>query len=200
MPTQWRYVGGCPFAAECSRQLTQRKKKNVGFSGRTPEEAQEKCAHHLMLSSLHLKSKRVAWETARAQEINVFEQDTDDDEPDDMKVEECEDPRMPKRPRLAIGGGDEDAAASDPLVAELSSQVSMLVGKNLAAASSAAASLAPRPNSAVPWRSLRPITDSISDAEQAARKAQDIAMKAAQAFGEVAAKLNRDSHNLVGRD
>ena len=197
MPTQWHYIGGCPFAAECSRQLSQRKNKNVGFYGRTPEEAQEKCAHHLMLSSLHLKSKRVAWEAALAQEVNVYEEDaTDDDE---------EGPSMPKRPRLAGGGDDEDAAASDPLVAELSSQVSKLVGKNLAAASSAAASsatvsLAPTPKAAVPWRSLRAIKETVSDAEQAARKAQDIAMKAAQAFGEVAAKLNRDYHILDSRD
>ena len=192
MPTQWHYIGGCPFAAECSRQLTQKKNKNVGFYGRTPEEAQEKCAHHLMLSSLHLKSKRVAWEAALAQEVNVYEEDaTDDDE---------EGPSMPKRPRLAGGGDDEDAAASDPLVAELSSQVSKLVGKNLAAASSAAASSAPTRKATVPWRSLRAIKETVSDAEQAARKAQDIAMKAAQAFGEVAAKLNRDYHILDSRD
>lgn len=192
MPTQWHYIGGCPFAAECSRQLTQRKNKNVGFYGRTPEEAQEKCAHHLMLSSLHLKSKRVAWEAALAQEVNVYEEDaTDDDE---------EGPSMPKRPRLAGGGDDEDAAASDPLVAELSSQVSKLVGKNLAAASSAAASSAPTRKATVPWRSLRAIKETVSDAEQAARKAQDIAMKAAQAFGEVAAKLNRDYHILDSHD
>lgn len=192
MPTQWHYIGGCPFAAECSRQLSQRKNKNVGFYGRTPEEAQEKCAHHLMLSSLHLKSKRVAWEAALAQEVNVYEEDaTDDDE---------EGPSMPKRPRLAGGGDDEDAAASDPLVAELSSQVSKLVGKNLAAASSAAASSAPTRKATVPWRSLRAIKETVSDAEQAARKAQDIAMKAAQAFGEVAAKLNRDYHILDSRD
>ena len=200
MPIEWRYIDGCPFAAECSSKLTRKKAKKLSFSGRTPEEAQEKCANHLMLSSLHLKSKRVAWETARAQEINVFEQDTDDDEPDDVKVEECEDPRMPKRPRLAGGGDDEDAAASDPLVAELSSQVSKLVGKNLAAASSAAASSAPTRKATVPWRSLRAIKETVSDAEQAARKAQDIAMKAAQAFGEVAAKLNRDYHILDSRD
>ena len=200
MPTTWHYIGGCPFATECCRQLTQRKNKKIAFSGRTAEEAQEKCAHHLILSSLHLKTKRVAWEAALAQEVHTYEDDTDE-EPDD--VEECE--RPTKRPRLAGGGDDEGADASDPLVVEISSQVSKLVGKNIAAASSAAASssvvsLRPTAKAAIPWRSLREFKETISEAEQAARKAQDIAMKAAQAFGEVAAKLNRHYHNLDCRD
>ena len=89
-----------------------RREKNVGceehlsFYGSTVEDARETCRNHLMLSSLHMESKRVAWEATLDQEVHTYEEDTDD-EPANMG-EENESSR--KRPRLAIGGVDEAAA------------------------------------------------------------------------------------------
>ena len=46
------------------------------------------------------------------------------------------------------------------------------------------------------WLILESCRHYIADAEEAARKAQNIALKAAEAFGEVAAKFNRSLSRL----
>ena len=149
-----------PVRGRVRREENDGCEEKISFYGSTVEDAQEKCRNHLMLSSLHMKSKRVAWEATLDQEVHTYEEDTDD-EPANMG-EENESSR--KRPRFAIGGVDEAAA-------DLTS-------------------------SSVKSRSLRAAKDNIADAEQAARKAQEIAMNVALAFGDVAAKLSQAYQRL----
>ena len=68
----------------------------------------------------------------------------------------------------------------------ISDQVSALVAKSLSGSSSSS------PDSGA----TREAKKCIADAEDAARKAQAIAMAAAQAFGDVATKLNRAWHSM----
>ena len=68
----------------------------------------------------------------------------------------------------------------------ISDQVSVLVAKSLASSSKASFDA----------ESNREAKKCIADAEDAARKAQAIAQAAAQAFGDVAMKLNRAWHSM----
>ena len=84
-----------------------------------------------------------------------------------------------KRARLELEHDEENDP--DPLVKGISDQVSALVAKNLTSSSSASSGA----------ESKREARKCIADAEDAARKAQAIAQAGAQAFGDVATKLNR---------
>ena len=178
MPTVY-YIYGCPFADECSAQKTSsvKRNKNMSFYGKTAVEAQDKCCNHLTLSSLHNKSKRMAWEATRYQEVFTYEADTDDDEPMDV-VEQTPTTTSPETSDKCPHCGNH----ADALLTDLS-----LVEGSAAASSS---------NS----RSLRAVKGHIADAEQAARKAQEIAMNAALAFGDVASELSQAYRRVDGAD
>ena len=150
----------------------------MSFYGKTVVEAQEKCCNHLTLSSLHNKSKRMAWEATRYQEVFTYEADTDDDEPMDV-VEQTPTTTSPETSHKCPRCGNH----ADALLTELS-----LVERSAAASSS------------VNSRSLRAVKGHIADAEQAARKAQEIAMNAALAFGDVASELSQAYRRVDGAD
>ena len=177
MPTTWYYISGCPLPEECNAHKTvTSKKKSLTFSGLTIEDAVEKCAQHLMQSSLHKLSKAQAFDIAQNHAINEHEEED--------KEEEEEDP-MPvaKARRLAL----EPAEESDPLVADIGNRVAALVKADFSSSHGSSSS---------GLQTRRDAKRNIADAEEAARKAQTIAMSAAQAFGECAAKLNRACHQL----
>ena len=92
---------------------------------------------------------------------------------------------MPKSRRLAIEPAETD---SDPLVTDISTRVAALVQADISARGSLSS------NSALQTR--RSAKRNIADAEEAARKAEAIAISAAQAFGGVAAKLSRAKYML----
>ena len=195
----WYYIDGCPLPAECCRRQTTDKKKKLTFCGRTVRAAQTKCCNHLVGSDLHNKKRSKAWEIAEAQEIKTYEEETDDEADG---AEDVEDPPIAigahpndKRIRLAIeappedDAGAEDDPAGDPLIGDIADKVQIVMEQRRNASSSSSAM--------VP--TIRASKNYIKDAEEAAYKAQDIAMKAAMAFGDVAQKLGRARDSLEGR-
>ena len=176
MPTTWYYISGCPLPEECNAHKTvTSKKKSLTFSGLTIEDAVEKCAQHLMQSSLHKLSKAQAFDIAQNQAINEHEEEDKEEEEHPMPVA--------KARRLAL----EPAEESDPLVADIGNRVAELVRADFNSSHGSSSS---------GWRTRRAAKRNIAGAEEAARKAQTIVMSAAQAFGDVAAKLNRAYHQL----
>jgi hypothetical protein len=188
MPTTRYYISGCPFDGECGAKKTTNGKKHVLiFYGSTAVEAQGKCANHLLRCSLHNKSRFVAWAAAIDQDIHTIKHCAelvawdsidrllhtfdDSNSGEENETHEVGMMKPSKCPRLEYGCGDEAEAGHS--IAKLSSNVSM----SIEAASSSG--------------SLRATKGYIADAEQAARKAQNIAINAALAFGDVAEKLNR---------
>ena len=202
----WHYIQGCPFPAECGRKKTTPVAKNMTFSGLTKEAAVEKCVHHLMSSSLHQMRKADAIEAAENMEMQTFEEDTDDESarnsdalaqrPRSPPVDRLRQPRklpppapQPAEPRQKRGRVlplDDAELQEDPLVRDISDQVSQLVAKNLSSSSFDSGSDA-----------KREARKCIADAEDAALKAQAIAQSAAQAFADVANKLNRAWHSMA---
>ena len=190
MPTTWYYISGCPFPAECTRyKTTASKKKSLVFSGLTKEDAVEKCANHLMLSSLHKKGSSEAYRVACEQEMYEHDEPTDEED----QAEE----RPWKSRRLALDlpapqtppTPPREAAEPDPLVTDISTRVAALVEDQLNTRASASSS------SGSP--TIREAMMFIADAEEGVRKAQKIALSAAQAFGEVSSKLKESYHMLA---
>ena len=200
MPAVWHYIKGCPFPEQCGRNKTTTIAKSMAFSGVTQDAAVEKCVYHLVNSSLHKMRRADAIDAARGMEFYTYEEPTDDE----AEAEEAEgnplaqQPRSPPRgvprQRPAIGPsskrarlelGDDAQSDGDPLVKDISDQVSELVAKNLTNLSSG-----------FDAESKREARKCIADAEDAARKAQAIALSAAQAFGDVATKLSRAWHSM----
>ena len=158
----WHYIWGCPLAIECNRNRRRGiGKKMMRFYGKTPEEAREKCANHLMLSSLHKKKEATAWRLARNQKMHTFiERDGTDLAEDDAS--------------------DVEASDVDPMVDEETSAQA-------------------KPSSSAS-NTILTAKRHIRDAEEAARKAESIALDAAWAFGEVAANLQKAHRALDAFD
>ena len=204
MPTVWFFIKGCPFPEECAVHKTNGVKKCLSWCGRTEQEAVDKCAGHLMNSVLHKKRKQVAYDAAWAAKMEDYEDDTDAEEGDEPLKDEGGAPGTPPRPskraRMAIdngGGGnrppfefDGDAAPRDPLVEELAARVERLVEARGRPSSSSSVQIV-QAHSVHHVQTVRDAKEKISDAEAACRKAQSFALSAAQAFGDVASKLNR---------
>jgi hypothetical protein len=196
----WHYIDGCPFPQQCGKNKTTAFPKSMKFAGLSMDLAVEKCVYHLMSSSLHSMSKVDATRAAREMEFHTYEEPTDDEAEDaDDTLSLDVRPQSPPRGRVTRHGHgvgprtkrarkelDHDEGAPDPLVKGISDQVSALVAKNLSASSSSSSDSAAR----------REAKKCIADAEDAARKAPAIAMSAAQAFGDVAKKLNRAWHSM----
>jgi hypothetical protein len=202
----WHYIQGCPFPAECGAKKTTVATKNMTFSGLTKEAAVEKCVHHLVSSSLHQMRKADAIEAAENMEMQTFEEDTDDESArnSDALAQRPRSPpvgglRLPRKlpppapqpaePRQKRGRVlplDDAEPQEDPLVRDISDQVSQLVAQNLSNSSFDSGSEA-----------KREARKCIADAEDAALKAQAIAQSAAQAFADVANKLNRAWHSMA---
>ena len=99
-----------------------------------------------------------------------------------------------KRIRLALeaphadeeGAADADDVSRDPLIEDVANKVEIFMAERRNASSSFT-------------DAAQAATRHIKDAEEAAYKAQDIAMKAAMAFGDVAKKLGRARDSLEGR-
>ena len=202
----WHYIQGCPFPAECGRKKTTPFAKNMTFSGLTQEAAVEKCVHHLMSSSLHQMRRADAIAAAEGMEMQSFEEDTDDESarnsdalaqrPRSPPVGGLRLPRKlpppapqpdePRQKRSRVLPLDDAELQEDPLVRDISDQVSQLVAKNLSSSSFDSGS-----------DGKREARKCIADAEDAARKAQAIAQSAAQAFADVANKLNRAWHSMA---
>ena len=160
----WHYIWGCPLAIECNRNRKRGSgKKMMRFYGKTPEEAREKCANHLMLSSLHKKKEATAWRLARNQKMHIFIEREDEDDGD-----------------VAEDDGDVDASDVDPMVDEETSAQA-------------------KPSSSAS-NTILTAKRHIRDAEEAARKAESIALDAAWAFGEVAANLQKAHRALDAFD
>ncbi len=187
----WHYIDGCPFPQQCGKNKTTTFPKSIKFAGLSMDPAVEKCVYHLMNSSLHTMSKADATRAAREMELHTYEEPTEDEAEDgDVALPLDVRPQSPPQGRVSKRRGDEvspspkrarlelehDEAAPDPLVKGISDQVSALVAKCLSLRTSGARVEARK---------------CIADAEDAARKAQAIAMAAAQAFGDVATKLSR---------
>ena len=195
----WYYIDGCPLPAECCKRQTTDKKKKLTFCGRSVRAAQTKCCNHLVTSDLHNKKRSKAWEIAEAQEIKTYEEETDDEADGAEDVEDLPIGANPndKRIRLAIeappedDAGAEDDPAGDPLIGDLADKVQIVMEQRRNASSSSSAM--------VTSSTIRASKNYIKDAEEAAYKAQDIAMKAAMAFGDVAQKLGRARDSLEGR-
>lgn len=205
MPTTWYYISGCPFPAECTRyKTTASKKKSLVFSGLTKEDAVEKCANHLMLSSLHKKGSSEAYRVACEQEM--YEHDEPTDEEDQAEERPWKSRRLDPSPSSSSRGGPRtgrprtgrprspftpprEAAEPDPLVTDISTRVAALVEDQLSTRASASSS------SGSP--TIREAMMFIADAEEGVRKAQKIALSAAQAFGEVSSKLKESYHKLA---
>ena len=186
MPTTWFFIDGCPFPDECNALKTSSAAKRLKWTGRTGQEAVDKCAHHLMQSQLHNKTKRDAYEAAW-NGLQSYEDNTEDE--DDAVAEgDATPPRPTKRSRMAIADGDDDSA--DPLVTQIAMQVEKQVERlreRREQSSSSTLLVRTDERRAV----LHAAVQNIADAEAACRKAQGFAQSAAKAFGEVASKLNR---------
>lgn len=193
MPTTWFYIKGCPFGDECNAQKTSPcTKKCLTWSGKTEQEAVDKCAHHLMLSALHKKTKSVAYDAAWAAQMESYEDETDEENGPPFQFNAGQQapatpPRPSKRARMAIADGDH-ADRPDPLVAELAARVERLVEQRGRPSS---ATVVVQAHSVHHVQTVRAAKDLIQDAESACRKAQTFAMSAATAFGDVASKLQR---------
>ena len=85
----------------------------------------------------------------------------------------------------------EDDPAKDELIGDIADKVQIVMEQRRNASSSSSAM--------VTSSTIRASKNYIKDAEEAAYKAQDIAMKAAMAFGDVAQKLGRARDSLEGR-
>jgi hypothetical protein len=206
----WHYIQGCPFPAECGRNKTTPFAKSMTFSGATQDAAVEKCVNHLVNSSLHKMRRADAIDAARRMEFHTYEEPTDDEAEENLEGNPlAQRPRSPPRgvlrqprsqpppaPRSPPPSGpsskrarlelENDAQSDgDPLVKDISDQVSELVAKNFTNLSSGSDA-----------ESKREARKCIADAEDAARKAQAIAQSAAQAFADVANKLNRAWHSM----
>jgi hypothetical protein len=212
----WHYIQGCPFPAECGRNKTTPFAKSMTFSGATQDAAVEKCVYHLVNSSLHKMRRADAIDAARRMEFHTYDEATDDEAAENLDAL-AQRPRSPprgvlrqprsqpppapqpsdpssKRIRLQL---ENDAQSSDqvselegdPLVKDISNQVSELVAKNLSNLSNL--------SSGSDADSKREARKCIADAEDAALKAQAIAQSAAQAFADVANKLNRAWHSMA---
>ena len=160
------------------------KKKSLTFSGLTMEDAVEKCAQHMIQSSLHKRSRTEAYDIAWSQNMSEHDEPTED-EMEDSQVRPIP---VAKARRLALGTAETDP---DPLVADISTRVAALVHSDISSRGSRSSSSG--------LQTRRDAKRNIADAEEAARKAQSIAISAAQAFGDVAAKLNR-AHNMLDVD
>lgn len=199
MPTEWHYIDKCPLEKECVCQKTTGKKKKICFYGRTPEDAQQQCVTHLMTSHLHNKSKRIAWEAALDMEVKVYEEPSDEEgDTSALKFEAEDDDGEPrhKRTRLSLPSSA-TGAEPDPLVADLSNQICGMVSAKFAQQGRPSSSpMLPVAREA--QKAVRAAKQHIADAETAARKAQNIAASAEQAFGDVARELHRAYTSLDG--
>ena len=178
MPKTWYYIKGCPCPEECSRLKTAgAKRKVLTFNGLCQEDAVENCAQHLMNSQLHNKGRKWAFDMAWEQTLHEYEEPTDDEAEagGEEDPEEAIVPRPPKCRRLTPV-----KLEAPPLLDDLNTRVAALVG---------------RPSSSQ-GQSLREARRLIADAEEAAQKAQGIALQAAAAFQEVAQKLSSVLHSL----
>ena len=188
MPTAWFYIKGCPFPDECNALKTSSTAKRLKWTGKTGQEAVDKCAHHLMQSQLHRKTKKDAYQAAW-DGLESYEDNTEDE----ADVGDATPPQPTKRSRMAIADealshGDDDSA--DPLVTQIAMQVEKQVERlreRRQQSSSSTLLVRTDERRAV----LHAAVQNIADAEAACRKAQGFAQSAAQAFGEVASKLNR---------
>ena len=201
MPTTWFYIKGCPFEDECSAQKTSPlTKKVLTWSGKTEQEAVDKCAHHLMNSTLHKKPKRVAYDAAWNATMSSYEDDTDEEEGQEAFAAEAAPgtpPRPTKRARMAIADGDHADNRSDPLVAELATRVERLVEQRERGGRASSSGVVVQTHYSVNHgQTVREAKENIADAEEACRKAQGFALSAAKAFGDGAAKLNRTWQKL----
>ena len=133
MPTTWFFIKGCPFVDECNALKTCPGTKKLTWSGRTEQEAVDKCAHHLMHSQLHRKKKRDAYEAAW-NHVDFYEASTEDEEEGHDEVGEGAPATPPRGGRptkrirnIEITDGDGDNAdADDPLAARLARHVEHL--------------------------------------------------------------------------
>ena len=118
-------IKGCPFPHECNALKTSPSTKKLTWTGRTEQEAVDKCVHHLVHSALHKKPKRVAIEAAWDAGVQSYEDDTDEEGHEEVaEGAPATPPRPPKRARMAIADDDGDHAdAGDPLVEELATRV-----------------------------------------------------------------------------
>ena len=188
MPTTWFFVDGCPFPDECNALKTRTTAKRLKWTGKTGQDAVDKCAHHLMQSQLHRKTKKDAYEAAW-DGLQSYEDNTEDEADEG----DATPPRPTKRSRTAIADealshGDDDSA--DPLVTQIAMQVEKQVERlreRREQSSSSTLLVRTDERRAV----LHAAVQNIADAEAACRKAQGFAQSAAKAFGEVASKLNR---------
>ena len=189
MPTTWFFIDGCPFPDECNALKTSSAAKRLKWTGKTEQDAVDKCAHHLMQSQLHNKTKRDAYEAAW-NGLQSYE-DTTEDEDDAVAEGVATPPRPTKRSRMPIADGDDDKDDDDPLVAQIAMQidrqVQRLVERREQSSSSTVLAVRTDERRAV----LHAAVQNIADAEAACRKAQGFAQSASTAFGEVASKLNR---------
>jgi hypothetical protein len=185
MPTTWYYISGCPLLEECNAHKVSGKKKSLTFSALTMEDAVEKCAQHMIQSSLHKRSRSEAYDIAWSQNMSEHDEPTED-EMEDSQVKPI--PVAKARRLAALETTETDP---DPLVTDISIRVAALVNSDISSRGSRSSSSG--------LQTRRDAKRNIADAEEAARKAQSIAISAAQAFGEVAAKLNR-AHNMLDVD
>ena len=181
MPTTWYYISGCPLLEECNANAKSGKKKSLTFSALTVDDAVEKCAQHMIQSSLHNRSRSEAYDIAWSQNMNEHEEPTED---------EMEEP-VPVTKARRLAALETTETDPDPLVSDISVRVAALVNSDISSRGSRSSSSG--------LQTRRGAKRNIADAEEATRKAQSIAISAAQAFGEVAAKLNR-AHNMLDVD
>ena len=187
MPTTWFYIKGCPFKDECNANKTKPCTKVLTWSGKSEQEAVDKCAHHLINSALHKKKKAVAYDAAWAARMDSWETDTDEEQQDEEFRDGVQTPPRPtKKARMALADGA-PADTSDPLVHELAERVERLVEQRGRPSSS---TVFVQAHSVQHVQSVQTAKRLIADAEEGCRKAQGFALSAATAFGDVALKLH----------
>ena len=182
MPKEWHLIEGCPFEEECMGEERAFKRKKMTFFGDSAADARCKCVHHLMYSSLHNKSKQVAWEATLEKETKILTEPWDEEsEPPTAELPDDDDDERPSnnRPRRALANTADNEP--DPLVADLSRQIFAMINANFGFSSV--------PHLGRP--TVLAAKQHIADAENSARKAQDIAANAERAFEEVALELQR---------